>query len=127
IPGDDVRRLLHLHTGAAPGISILPKKLVSEDNEVFAVSSLESESKDTTPQATTPTTSSETETNTTEPSSPSATLCDDTLEPLPDPGSLRTTLSSLLPHDQLHEQQKKGKAFHDGWKEGQISFLPTYK
>lgn len=49
------------------------------------------------------------------------------LEPATDPTSLQATLSSLLPHDQLHAQMRSGKAFHDGWREGPIDFLPTYK
>ncbi|KAK8246642.1 phosphatase family protein-like protein [Phyllosticta capitalensis] len=51
-------------------------------------------------------------------------------EPLPpsqDPASLQATLDSLLPHDELRQQQKARKAFHDGWREGEINFLPTYK
>ena len=44
-----------------------------------------------------------------------------------DPASLRTTLSSLLPHDQLWRQQDARKVFHEGWREGAITFLPTYK
>lgn len=52
---------------------------------------------------------------------------DEELDPDQDPASLQTTISSLLPHDQLRMQQEKQKAFHDGWREGQILFLPTYK
>ena len=44
-----------------------------------------------------------------------------------DPASLQTTLSSLLSHDELFQMMKQGEAFHDGWLEGQIEFLPTYK
>jgi len=44
-----------------------------------------------------------------------------------DPASLQTTISSLLPHDELHQQMKTGKAFHDGWEEGPVRFLPSYK
>lgn len=44
-----------------------------------------------------------------------------------DPASLQATLDSLLPHDQLRYVQRNRKAFHDGWCEGRISFLPTYK
>jgi phosphatidylinositol-bisphosphatase len=44
-----------------------------------------------------------------------------------DPASLQTTISSLLPHDELHQQMKHGKAFHDGWEEGPVRFLPSYK
>lgn len=43
------------------------------------------------------------------------------------PVHLQTTLDSLLSHDELHNQQKERKAFHDGWREGPITFLPTYK
>ena len=46
---------------------------------------------------------------------------------VPDPTSLQATLDSLLPHDQLHQQMQSNKAFYDGWKEGSITFLPTYK
>ncbi|KAK2766161.1 hypothetical protein FQN54_007677 [Arachnomyces sp. PD_36] len=127
IPGDDVRRLLHLHTGDTLETYSLPKKPMNDADEVFAVSTPESESNDPTPRPTTPSTSSETETHISGSLSPSDTLCDDGIETLPDPGSLQTTLSSLLPHDQLHEQQRKGRALHEGWREGQISFLPTYK
>ncbi|KAL8670122.1 MAG: hypothetical protein Q9168_005318 [Polycauliona sp. 1 TL-2023] len=45
----------------------------------------------------------------------------------PDPASLQTTLESLLPHDQLYQQMRTRKAFCDGWREGPIDFLPTYK
>lgn len=47
-------------------------------------------------------------------------------DPRANPYSLQTTLSSLLPHDELHAQMDVGKAF-GGWREGPIRFLPTYK
>lgn len=49
------------------------------------------------------------------------------LDPEHDPASLHTTLKSLLMHDQLQAQQRMQKAFHEGWREGEINFLPTYK
>ena len=49
------------------------------------------------------------------------------VDPDSDPASLQTTLTSLLPHDQLHAQMRQQRAFHDGWQEGPIRFLPTYK
>ncbi|KAL8926681.1 MAG: hypothetical protein Q9208_002755 [Pyrenodesmia sp. 3 TL-2023] len=49
------------------------------------------------------------------------------LDPSSDPASLQTTIASLLPHDQLLERMRQRKAFHDGWREGPIDFLPTYK
>ncbi|KAJ6107269.1 hypothetical protein N7523_008592 [Penicillium sp. IBT 18751x] len=54
-------------------------------------------------------------------------VSDEEIDPHNDPASLQTTISSLIVHDQLRMQQKKGTAFHRGWNEGQISFLPTYK
>ncbi|EAW12836.1 phosphatase family protein [Aspergillus clavatus NRRL 1] len=58
---------------------------------------------------------------------PLPALTDEDVNPHTDPASLQTTISSLLPHDQLRIQKAKKKAFHDGWREGEISFLPTYK
>lgn len=54
-------------------------------------------------------------------------VSDEAVDPHTDPASLQTTISSLLSHDQLRLQQQKQKAFHEGWREGCISFLPTYK
>lgn len=54
-------------------------------------------------------------------------LSDREIDPHTDPASLQTTIASLLPHDQLRIQQQNGKAFHEGWREGDITFLPTYK
>ncbi|CAK7224542.1 hypothetical protein SBRCBS47491_005587 [Sporothrix bragantina] len=44
-----------------------------------------------------------------------------------DPASLQATIDSLLPHDQLSCVIKDRKAFHGGWREGRITFLPSYK
>lgn len=54
-------------------------------------------------------------------------LSDRDIDPHTDPASLQTTIASLLPHDQLRIQQQNGKAFHEGWREGEITFLPSYK
>ena len=56
-----------------------------------------------------------------------STVSDEDVDPQNDPASLQTTIMSLLPHDQLRTQQQAGKAFHEGWREGEITFLPTYK
>lgn len=42
------------------------------------------------------------------------------------PTTLQGTLESLLKHDQLLKQRREGKAF-TGYREGKITFLPTYK
>ncbi|KAF1933399.1 DNase I-like protein [Didymella exigua CBS 183.55] len=92
MPGDDVRRLLTVHTK-------------DMDNESSASSDLGSATGN------------------------SLNNMDDAV-PLPpelDPASLQTTISCLLPHDELHQQMKSGRAFYDGWEEGPIRFLPTYK
>lgn len=102
IPGDDVRRLLTVHTKDLDPVSETSKRL----------SATPSEASDVTRWTSSTTTSSE------------------DAVPLPpdlDPASLQTTISSLLPHDELHQQQRAGKAFHDGWQEAPIRFLPTYK
>ncbi|UPX12605.1 Phosphoinositide 5-phosphatase [Ascochyta rabiei] len=95
MPGDDVRRLLTVHT-----------KDMDREGERPSTSD---DSGDITRQ--------------------SSDGANDSV-PLPpelDPASLQTTISCLLPHDELHQQMKLGKAFHDGWEEGPIRFLPTYK
>ena len=48
-------------------------------------------------------------------------------DPSMDPTSLLATLASLLRHDQLRSQIKERKAMYQGWREGSIQFLPTYK
>lgn len=48
-------------------------------------------------------------------------------DPHDDPASLQATLDSLLPHDQLARTIKDRKALHEGWREGPVTFLPTYK
>ncbi|KAK3994826.1 putative inositol-1,4,5-trisphosphate 5-phosphatase 3 [Cladorrhinum sp. PSN332] len=52
---------------------------------------------------------------------------DFSLDPSEDPTSLQTTLDSLLPHDQLRRLMKTHEIFQDGWREGPITFLPSYK
>ena len=109
VPAEDVRRLLTLHTRDEYGKS----NLVSVgDNSIHDTTSA----------------------NTLSPKSPhdsaasSAILAEaDNLDPSLDPTSLQTTLASLLTHDQLHAQMRTGMAFHDGWREGPVDFLPTYK
>ncbi|KAI2793751.1 hypothetical protein POX_a00335 [Penicillium oxalicum] len=57
----------------------------------------------------------------------SISSADEVMDPRDDPASLQTTISSLITHDQLRIQQERGIAFHRGWREGEITFLPTYK
>lgn len=93
MPGDDVRRLLTVHTRQDDQDAEDTKDTSSD-----SAYSSKRDSQDAIP-----------------------------LPPELDPASLQTTILSLLPHDELKQQQKAGKAFHDGWEEGPIRFLPTYK
>jgi hypothetical protein len=116
IPGQDVRRLLLLHTQNEYDVQNKSKsKIDSELGYLTAVSndSLPAphpryEYKDVERPA-------------------SDSVAEPPLDPKNDPASLQTTLHSLLVHDQLRAQQRLGKAFHEGWREGDIEFLPTYK
>jgi len=128
LPGEDVRRLLMLHTRNEYGKEQKSRKEI--DSEL--------------PSPRSPTAirdghfvdidSEEEDSNTTAATTVSAAISSSTslpasghFEPATDPASLQATLSSLLPHDQLHAQMRTGTAFHDGWREGPIDFLPTYK
>lgn len=129
IPGDDVRRLLMLHTRNEYDLSHPASwKVESELNK--AKNRIErrerSGTESSTSSALTASSSGGTEDDGREEANFN-TLVEDEIEPSSDPASLQTTLSSLLPHDELQQQQRARKAFHDGWREGPITFLPTYK
>ncbi|KAI6776361.1 hypothetical protein HG530_000306 [Fusarium avenaceum] len=120
LPGDDIRRLLTLHARGEYGAGedsqppgeqgiIVMKGSDSDDESSLTKRSLHSreESFDTASDLPDP---------------------DDFPEdPSQDPTSLQATIDSLLPHDQLRRVIKQRKALHDGWQEGSITFLPTYK
>lgn len=115
IPGDDVRQVLSRHTANEYDKARQAKQSSSHSEESTADSDHESPSSSGGEEE-------ETETETlTDP------VTDEEIDPDNDPASLQTTISSLLPHDQLGLQQRKGAAFHKGWREGNITFLPTYK
>lgn len=95
MPGDDVRRLLTVHTADMDKDEERPS---TSNDSGYAATQSTNDVQDSVP-----------------------------LPPELDPASLQTTISCLLPHDELHQQMKSGKAFHDGWEEGPIRFLPTYK
>lgn len=125
LAGEDVRRLLMLHT--RNDYDIRQKSLKKIDNELAddgirleAPSKFDIGSDDSD-------TDSQTSRSVVTHSSVTTLPNGEDVDPASDPASLQTTLSSLLPHDQLHEQMRLRKAFHDGWREGPINFLPTYK
>ncbi|CAI7603107.1 unnamed protein product [Penicillium glandicola] len=103
IPGDDVRQVLSRHTANEYD----RERQARLSSSRFGDSGADSDEEETGPV--------------TDP------VTDEEIDPHNDPASLQTTISSLLPHDQLGLQQRKGAAFHKGWREGNITFLPTYK
>ncbi|QSZ35003.1 hypothetical protein DSL72_007865 [Monilinia vaccinii-corymbosi] len=130
LPGDDIRRLLMLHTKGEYDIGTQSRKKI--DNELDAgegpivIRSIDSD--DEFEEEEIRKTSSTFDQN--DDSSTVTTLPDPDefiQDPSQDPASLQATIDSLLPHDQLRHVQKAQKAFHDGWREGPITFLPTYK
>ena len=131
IPGEDVRRLLMLHTRNEYGVQQPSRKRIEHElakpesptftrNQEAANRPSEDNTSSTHTAIENPTDQPVNSSNTTLPSQ-------EVLDPASDPASLQTTLSSLLTHDQLHSQMRSRTAFHDGWREGIIDFLPTYK
>lgn len=119
VPGEDVRRLLMLHTRNEYDLSEAPAHKIDAEISKDALraarrrsnSTMSSEGYDTRDDG-----SDESPVD----------VVTESLDPSSDPASLQTTLASLLPHDELQQQIKQGKAFQD-WREGPITFLPTYK
>ncbi len=116
LPGSDIRRLLKLHTEGEFDISMRNTENSSSPVLVHHVDSEDDELEDNTNQRT----SSDNYSDLPDP---------DEFAPDPhnDPTSLQATLDSILSHDQLRRVQRQKKAFHDGWREGPVTFLPTYK
>ncbi|KAF7187033.1 Synaptojanin-1 [Pseudocercospora fuligena] len=110
VPGDDIRRLLMLHTRKEYDVSHPAARKVENEIHEATESVKHRLSLDDSSSS----------------YSRADTLVDD-LAAGDDPSSLQATINSLLPHDELHQQMKARKAFHDGWREGPITFLPTYK
>ncbi|KAJ6110703.1 hypothetical protein N7486_002938 [Penicillium sp. IBT 16267x] len=110
IPGNDVRQVLARHTANAYDIALQEKKKSGSGGS----STADVENQPPPPRFP-------------EDDGPPEPVTDEDIDPHNDPASLQTTISSLLVHDQLRIQQRLGTAFHKGWREGQITFLPTYK
>ena len=130
LPGEDVRRLLMLHTKGEYGQdrASLPKIV----DELESSQATDSESADEGSSQTIKddiTSISEISERSSDKSTSSPTTSPELkgFDPSSDPASLQATLSPLLTHDQLHAQMRQQRAFHNGWREGNITFLPTYK
>lgn len=130
MPGEDVRRLLMLHTmneyaKAGASKQKIEHELASPESSTFMPLQEAANQTTTDERSSTDTTVAEVDYHST---ASSLTLPKaDKPDPSADPTSLQTTISSLLVHDQLHAQMRARKAFHNGWREGHIDFLPTYK
>ena len=127
IPGDDVRRLLLLHTQKQyPPGQASEKKIESAILRATSLKAVRDGEFDNLSEDDRSSSSTNADRSSGYSVATSMTHPDQ-LDPASDPTSLQTTISSLIPHDQLHDQMRTGKAFHDGWREGPITFLPTYK
>ncbi|KAK3066872.1 hypothetical protein LTS18_001442, partial [Coniosporium uncinatum] len=126
MPGEDVRRLLMLHTRSEYDVGRYSASQIDKEIEQATASARKRASSDTTTSSSssTPTNGSrDTVTNI----DPEHIVNEEEMLENFDPASLQTTISCLLPHDELLRVMKHRKMFHDGWQEGPIKFLPTYK
>ncbi|KAH7051015.1 phosphatase family protein-like protein [Macrophomina phaseolina] len=96
MPGEDVRRILMLHTRNEYDLSQRQAEKIDKEQTSSTDGQVDEEPEEIIPAKF-------------------------------DPASLQATIESLLPHDELRQQQRQRKAFYDGWREGEIEFLPTYK
>lgn len=133
MPPEDVRRLLMLHTKneykSGPEAGSSPHQKIEKELSKSR-SSISSDTSDVSASGPTDdgiSAQTAIEASTTRSAASSTMVADPGQDPSLDPTSLQATLLSLLPHDQLHNQMRTRKAFHDGWREGPIDFLPTYK
>lgn len=130
LPGEDIRRLLMLHTKGEYNIGQKSRNKINEElddqDSPIIIHSIDSED-DSGEDENEPRPSSTFDKRDDASSTTLPDPDDFVQDPSQDPVSLQATLDSLLPHDQLRHVQKKKKAFHDGWREGPITFLPTYK
>jgi len=133
LPGDDVRRLLMLHTRNEYDIGQRSEqkieKELSKPTHSMIVRDREARNRSSEDSSSSSATAVDQLSQHSAASSITLPTTDatDATDPYSDPTSLQATLSSLLPHDQLHLQMRSRKAFYDGWREGPIDFLPTYK
>ncbi|SPQ21409.1 3d1bb043-2c08-4b33-9f95-b92178bed6e0 [Thermothielavioides terrestris] len=139
LPGDDIRRLLLLHTRGEYDLSKPALHRESSlEGEPIVVDSLSSSSDDdVNPELVEPVVEEQAQDKAGDKAAGAVDADEDSLalpdpdevppDPHDDPASLQSTLDSLLPHDQLRRLIKERRVLHDGWREGPISFLPTYK
>ncbi|KAK7912112.1 Endonuclease/exonuclease/phosphatase [Apiospora marii] len=127
LPGDDIRRLLMLHTRGEYDLTkqSTKPKLGGEDGVIVMQTEHDRRNSTDTPSMMRETSFDELDDDdgTTDLPDPDDFMPD----PHDDPASVQATIDSLLPHDQLSRTINSRKAFHEGWREGAITFLPSYK
>ncbi|KAJ1328886.1 inositol polyphosphate 5-phosphatase INPP5B/F [Microdochium nivale] len=132
LPGEDIKRILTLHTTGEYDLSSRNKQALNGEEAVLVNHNSSEHDPDgtKTPNMVSREASFNDDGNAATDDDDNAELPDpDDFMPDPhdDPASLQATLDSLLPHDQLFRTIKDRKALHEGWREGPITFLPTYK
>lgn len=128
LPGEDIRRILTLHARGEYGADQKSAPQSLDGEGVIVMRNSESSDDHTDGGSSTTTHTTTTADQSADDSSASLPDPDDFLpDPSDDPASLQATLDSLLPHDQLRKLMRERKVLHDGWREGPVTFLPTYK
>lgn len=130
LPGEDIRRLLMLHTKGEYDVASKTGQIMQKEfgnDEPIVIRHVESDDDESTKSPTPPSVFSTVNPSDDTQSNDLPDPDDFIQDPHSDPASLQATIDSLLPHDELRHVQKKKLAFHDGWREGPIAFLPTYK
>ncbi|KAI8951172.1 type II inositol-1,4,5-trisphosphate 5-phosphatase [Xylaria longipes] len=128
LPGNDIRHLLTLHARGEYDISNPNSDQQLGEDSVFVLHDNEDENPDGASTPTMVSREASFDRNDSDESSEELPDPDEFIpDPHNDPASLQATLDSLLPHDQLRQVMKNKKAFQEGWREGPITFLPTYK
>ncbi|KAH7032646.1 Endonuclease/exonuclease/phosphatase [Microdochium trichocladiopsis] len=130
LPGEDIKRILTLHTTGEYDLANPSKKVTDRDDTVIVNHNHPENDPDgtKTPGMVSRETSFNEGMDRNDESDEELPDPDDFIpDPHDDPASLQATLDSLLPHDQLAHTIKDRKALHEGWREGPITFLPTYK
>ncbi|KAF4589147.1 phosphatase family protein [Ophiocordyceps camponoti-floridani] len=121
LPGEDIRRLLTLHTRGEYDVDPDRPPAPLDGDGFIVMRSSESDDDAST------ITSAHSRERSYDSKSSGPDAIDFLDDPSQDPVSLQSTLESLLPHDQLRRLMMQRKLFHDGWREGRITFLPSYK
>lgn len=137
LPGDDIRRLLRLHTQGEYDLSRPSRRSSSLEENVIVMKADDDDDDgggdEVTDRSTSPSPDASSDTAETSLPDPDDFLPKDDSssdflpDPHEDPASLQATLDSILPHDQLRRLMRAKKVLHEGWREAPIAFLPTYK